>query len=160
MLKGSTVKEVNVCFVDKWFHSSSLINVQPEENGMSSYGNTIPRNFDEWFGMLRKTFRIEELQCCSDVEVLVCKAIRKKNVQVLVAKNDDALGVGRWAWRVGRWAWRVGRWAWRVGRDALGVTRCVKVPEKKSAWTDLDRVDFEKIFKESMFKSKNRRGQV
>ena len=26
--------------------------------------------------------------------------------------------------------------------------------EKKSAWTDLDRVDFEKIFKESMFKSK------
>ncbi len=32
--------------------------------------------------------------------------------------------------------------------------------EKKSAWTDLDRVDFEKIFKESMLKSKNRRGQV
>ena len=27
-------------------------------------------------------------------------------------------------------------------------------PKKKSAWTDLDRVDFEKFFKESMFKSK------
>ena len=48
--------------------------------------------------MLRKTFRIDELQCCSDVEVLVCKAV--KNVQVLEA-------------------------------------------EKKSAWIDLDRVDFE-----------------
>ena len=87
----------------------------------------------------------------------------EKNVQVLVAKNDDALGVGRWALRVGRWAlgvtrWALGvtRWARRVGRYTL----CVKVPEKKSAWTDLDRVDFEKIFKESMFKSKNRRGQV
>jgi hypothetical protein len=32
MLKGSTVKEVNVCFVDKWSNSISLINVQPEEN--------------------------------------------------------------------------------------------------------------------------------
>jgi hypothetical protein len=32
---------------------------------------------------------------------------------------------------------------------------------KKSAWTGLDRVDFEKkLFKELMFKSKNRRGQV
>jgi hypothetical protein len=54
--------------------------------------------------MLRKTFRIDELQCCSDVEVLVCKAV--KNVQVLEA-------------------------------------------EKKSAWTDLDRVSFKKFFKES-----------
>ena len=65
--------------------------------------------------MLRKTFRIEELQCCSDVEVLVCEAV--ENVQVLEA-------------------------------------------EKKSAWTDLDQVDFEKIVKELMFKSKNRCGQV
>jgi hypothetical protein len=32
MLKDLTVKEVNVCFVDKWSHSISLINVQPEEN--------------------------------------------------------------------------------------------------------------------------------
>ena len=66
--------------------------------------------------MLRKNFRIDELQCCSDVEVLVCKAV--KNVQVLEAK-------------------------------------------KKSAWTDLDQVNFEKkIFNVQMFKSKNRRGQV
>ena len=54
MSKGSTVKEVNVYFVDKWIHSNSLINVQPEEN-----------------------CRIDELLCCSDVEVLVCKAIWK-----------------------------------------------------------------------------------
>ncbi len=66
-------------------------------------------------GMLRKTFRIDELQCCSDVEVLVCKAV--ENVQVLEA-------------------------------------------EKKSAWTDLDRVDFENFFKESMYKSKIWRGLV
>ena len=69
-----------------------------------SYGNTIPRNFDVIFGMLRKTFRIEELQCCSDVEVLVCEAV--ENVQVLEA-------------------------------------------EKKSAWTGLDQVDFEKISSKS-----------
>jgi hypothetical protein len=62
---------------------------------------------------------------------------------------------------VGRDALGVGRDALGVGRDALGVTRYVlKCRKKKSAWTDLDRVDFEKIFKESMFKSKNRRGQV
>ena len=72
-----------------------------------SYGNTIPRNFDVIFGMLRKqtevsygntiprnlvvwyveeTFRIDELQCCSDVEVLVCKAV--ENVQVLEAEKN------------------------------------------------------------------------
>jgi hypothetical protein len=36
-------------------------------------------------GMLRKTFGIDELQCCSDVEVLVCNAV--KNVQVLEAEK-------------------------------------------------------------------------
>ena len=56
MLKGSTVKEVNI-LRRQMSHSISLINVQPEENGMSSYGNTIARNFDVWFGMLRKTKR-------------------------------------------------------------------------------------------------------
>ena len=35
--------------------------------------------------MLRKTFRIDELQCCSDVEVLVCEAV--ENVQVLEAEK-------------------------------------------------------------------------
>jgi hypothetical protein len=54
-----------------------LINVQPEEN-----------------------CRVEKMLHCSDVEVLVCEAV--KNVQVLEA-------------------------------------------EKKSAWTGLDRVDFEKF---------------
>ena len=29
------------------------------------------------YGMLRKNFRIDELQCCSNVEVLVCKAVKK-----------------------------------------------------------------------------------
>ncbi len=36
MLKGSTVKEVNVCFVDKLVHSVNLINVQPEEKTVES----------------------------------------------------------------------------------------------------------------------------
>ena len=47
--------------------------------------------------------------------------------------------------------------------NASDVVKFVKVlnARKKSAWTDLDRVDFEKFFfKESMFKSKNRRGLV
>ena len=64
------------------------------------YPTVIPFHGILLSGMLRKTFRINELQCCSDVEVLVCKAV--ENVQVLEA-------------------------------------------EKKSAWTDLDQVDFEKI---------------
>ena len=51
--------------------------------------------------MLRKIFRIDELQCCSDVEVLVCKADEK--------------------------------WS------SVGC-------RKKSAWTDLDLVDFGKKF--------------
>ena len=79
-----------------------------------SYGNTIPRNFVVWY-VEENFLESIELQCCSDVEVLVCKAV--ENVQVLEA-------------------------------------------EKKSAWTDLDRVSFKKFFKESMFKSKNWRGLV
>ena len=62
-----------------------------------------------------------------------------------------------WPKTTTRWALGVGRWALGVGRDALGVGRdalCVKVPEK-SAWTDLDRVDFEK--KSSMSKCSNRK---
>ena len=54
-----------------------------EENKLS-YGNTIPRNFAVWY-VEEKTFGIDELQYCSDVEVLVCKAV--KNVQVLLAEK-------------------------------------------------------------------------
>jgi hypothetical protein len=93
------------------------------EENKRKYPTVIPFHGILLSGMLRKTFRINELQCCSDVEVLVCKAIRKKNVQVLVAKNDDALGVGRWALGVTRWALGVTRWALGVTRWALGVTR-------------------------------------
>jgi hypothetical protein len=82
----------------------------------TNYPTVIPSHGILLSGMLRKTFKIDELQCCSDVEVLVCKAV--ENVQVLEA-------------------------------------------EKKSAWTDLDRVRFKKkFFKESMSKSKNWRGLV
>jgi len=70
------------------------------EESKRKYPTVIPSHGILLSGMLRKTFRIDELQCCSDVEVLVCKAV--KNVQVLEA-------------------------------------------EKKSAWTDLDRVSFKKI---------------
>ena len=88
------------------------------EENKRKYPTVIPLHGIMLSGMLRKTFRINELQCCSDVEVLVCKAIRKKNVRVLVAKNDDALGVGRCAFG--------------VGRDALGVTRYVLKCQKKN----------------------------
>ncbi len=47
---------------------------------------------------------------------------------------------------------------WRLLCDLKNVQ--VLEAEKKSAWTDLDRVIFEKNFKESLFKSKNRRGLV
>ena len=49
----------------------------------------------------------------------------------------------------------------RLFRRQSNFEKCSNVGgRKKSAWTDLDRVSFEKIFKEAMFKSKNRRGQV
>ncbi len=82
-----------------------------------SYGNTIPRNFDVIFGMLRKT--LESMNC-----------------------NAAPM--------------------WRF-LCAKQLIKCSSVGgrKKKSAWTDLELVDFEKKnFKESMFKSKNRRGQV
>ena len=107
---------------------------------MSSYGNTIPRNFDVW--SVEENFRIDE-----NVQVLVCR----KNVRRRDGERD-ALGVGRyalgvtlWALRVGRWALGATRWARRIGRYTLYA----KVPEKKSAWTGLDRVDFEKISSKS-----------
>ncbi len=46
-----------------------------EDKTKVSYGNTIPRNFAVWY--VEENFRIDELQCCSDVEVLVCKAVKK-----------------------------------------------------------------------------------
>ena len=75
-----------------------------EENKWK-YPTVIPSYGILLSGMLRKTFRIDELQCCSDVEVLVCKAV--ENVQVLEAGK------------------------------------------KKSAWTGLDQVNFEKISSKS-----------
>ena len=58
MLKGSTVKEVNVCCRQNNFTviAWSMFSQRKTE---VSYGNTIPRNFDVRFGMLRKTFKIE-----------------------------------------------------------------------------------------------------
>ena len=91
MLKGSTVKEVNVCFVDKGIHSSSLINVQPEEN-----------------------CRIDELLCCSDVEVLVCKAIQ----EMFKCWEPKKIGVD-WP-RQSQFQknfQRVKRWNWKIGVD-------------------------------------------
>jgi hypothetical protein len=112
MLKGSTVKEVNVLFrgqmltVIAWsmfsqrktecyptvipFHGISTYDlVCWGKQTELSYGNTIPRNLVVWY--VEETFRIDELRCCSDVEVLVCKAV--KNVQVLEAEkrrtNDE-----------------------------------------------------------------------
>jgi hypothetical protein len=72
-------KRSQCSFVDKLAHSNSLINVQPEENGM--YPTVMPFYGISTYGMLRKkTFGIDELQCCSDVEVLVCKAVKCSSV--------------------------------------------------------------------------------
>jgi hypothetical protein len=45
-----------------------------------------------------------------------------------------------------------------VGKAVENVQ--VLVSEKKSAWTDLDRVSFKKFSKSQTSKMKNRRGQV
>ncbi len=72
------------------------------EENKRKYPTVIPFHGILLSGMLRKTFRIDELLCCFDVKVLVCKAI--KMFKYWWPKNDDALGVGRDALRVGRWA--------------------------------------------------------
>ena len=43
----------------------------------TEYPTVMPFYGISTYGMLRKNFRIDELQCCSDVEVLVCKAVKK-----------------------------------------------------------------------------------
>ena len=50
-----------------------------------SYGNTIPRNLVVWY--VEETFRIDELLCCFDVKVLVCKAM--KMFKSWWPKNDE-----------------------------------------------------------------------
>ncbi len=74
------------------------------EETKRKYPTVIPFHGISLTGMLRKTFGIDELLCCFDVKVLVCKAMKMFK-------------------------------CWR--------------PKKKSAWTDLDRVDFEKISSKS-----------
>ncbi len=121
-----------------------------EENKTEgSYGNTIPRNFVVWY--VEENFRIDELQCCSDVEVLVCKAVKmfkcwrpkKKSAwtdpdQVNFEKNLQCpnVQIEKLVWTglgkvsdvatssVTRWALGITRWALRVGRWALRVGRC------------------------------------
>ena len=58
------------------------------EENKRKYPTVIPSHGILLSGMLRKNFwnfGMDELQYCSDVEVLVCKAV--KNVQVLVAEK-------------------------------------------------------------------------
>ncbi len=46
------------------------------EENKRKYPTVIPFHGISLFGMLRKTFGIDELQCCSNVVVLVCKAVK------------------------------------------------------------------------------------
>ncbi len=108
MLKGSTVKEVNVCWRQNKFTvvAWSMFSQRKTEchptvipfHGIStydlvcwgkqtevSYGNTIPRNLVVWY--VEETFRIDELLCCFDVKVLVCKAM--KMFKSWWPKNDE-----------------------------------------------------------------------
>jgi hypothetical protein len=153
-------------FVDKWVHSNSLINVQPEEN-----------------------CRIDELLCCSDVEVLVCKAIwkissvggrkmtnerRKTNDKrrttkderrtneligsnfCLIGPNSERLvrirtigpSPNDWSefWTNDEFDVAIGWTCWRSE-----ICQSVKCPKKNLAWTDLDQVDFEKISSKSQW---------
>ncbi len=117
------------------------------------YPTVIPFHGILLSGMLRKTFRIDELQCCSDVEVLVCKAVKKrfkrwrpkksawtdldrvsfkKNLQCLNVQIEQSAWTGLDKVKkvsdvvtssVTRWALGVERYALGVGRYALGVGR-------------------------------------
>jgi hypothetical protein len=58
------------------------------EENERKYPTVIPFHGILLSGMLRKTFRIDELRCCSDVEVLVCNAV-KKMYKCWRPKNDE-----------------------------------------------------------------------
>ena len=75
MLKGSTVKEVNVYCRQNNFTviAWSMFSQRKTE----CHPMVIPFHGNLLSGMLRKTLRIDELQCCFDVEVLVCRAVKK-----------------------------------------------------------------------------------
>ncbi len=88
------------------------------EENKRKYPTVIPFHRILLSGMFEETFKIDELLCRFDMKVLVCKAI--KNVQVLVAKSDDALGVTRWALGVTRWALGLTRWALHVICQSAG----------------------------------------
>ncbi len=95
-------------FVGKWVHSNSLINVQPEEN-----------------------CRVEKLLHCSDVEVLVCKAIRKCSS----VESQKKIGVDRP----------------RPSRFRKNF-QCLNVQIEKSAWTGLGNVKKKASSAASVFK--------
>ncbi len=116
------------------------------EENKRKYPTVIPFHGILLSGMLRK--KLLESMNCSTAPMWRFLCVKQLKCSSVGVKNDDALGVGRDALGVGRDA--LG-----VGRDALGVTRYVLKCRKKSAWTDLDRVDFEK--KSSMFKCSNRK---
>ena len=66
------------------------------EENKRKYPTVIPFHGILLSGMLRKTFGIDELQCCSDVEVLVCNAVKKctsvggrKTTNERRTKNDE-----------------------------------------------------------------------
>ena len=109
MLKGSTVKEVNVYCRQNNFTVIAWSMFSQRKNGMSSYGNTIPRNLVVWY--------VEEKL----LESMNCKAAPMW--RFLCAKQ------------------------WKKCSSVGG--------RKKSAWTDLDQVNFQK--KSSMSKCSNRK---
>jgi len=153
------------------------------EENERKYPTVIPFHGILLSGMLRKTFRIDELRCCSYVEVLVCNAVKKctsvggrKTMNERRTTNEERR-TNEWLVRIfaillvripidwyefrsiGPNSERLVRIPneWRTTNDvatdvnAFDVVKFVKVfnAPKKSAWTDLDRVSFKKIFKES-----------
>ena len=143
-------------FVDKWIHSNSLINVQPEENCRidekgSNLGKMIGPNFRNWSEFRTIGPNAEQLvripndwsefrtigPNSEQLTSLTSVFSKIESVELLCCSDVEDL-------------------------CAKQFKKCssVGVQKKKSAWTDLDRVSFKKFFKESMFKSKNWRGLV
>ncbi len=108
MLKGSTVKEVNVCCRQNKFTVVAWSMFSQRKNC----------RIDEWPNLNGWNFD-------------------------LIGRNSDLLD-GIPIWLDGIWNWLDGILTWLNGMFVK-----VLMPEKKSAWTDLDRVRFKKIFNES-----------
>jgi hypothetical protein len=118
-------------FVDKWVHSNSLINVQPEEKTVKS--------MKDWKTCATRQSCVARRSCVDEVCVdhaLSRRIMRWQGKSCVEEVRDYAL-----LRRIMRW--RGTRSTSRPRLTSQNLLKC-QMPKKKSAWTGLDRVNLKK----------------